>query len=153
MLLTPPQLKRFWSKQDGWPVIVKAHGWDAINGELQRKALLRRAGFDSLTQVDRLEGFTAVLKEMAILQDNLAGMLHADANPQRVLIHTINELAARLGQPYADKICRNRFGHTRLEDLCLDDLANHRSTLTARLASRRRAAKAALQTDLVADPF
>src|ERR1017187_4500955 len=152
LLTTKPQQYRFFRE---WSKKVSANGWPHDQAETERKALLRRAGFNSLTEVDPVAGYTAVLKELAAMQDNLSGMLYADANPQRVLIHGINQLAAQLGQPYADKICRDRFGHTRLEDLSLQNLTQHRNTLTARLASHRRSAAAAQarEPECVAGPF
>ena len=151
LLITKPQQRHFFRE---WSKVVAANGWPHDKAEFERKALLRCAGFNSLTEVDPAAGFTAVLKELAAVQDNLSGMLYADANPQRVLIHGINQLAAQLGQPYADKICRDRFGHLRLEDLSLQALTQHRNTLTARLSSHRRAAAAQVsEPECVAGPF
>ena len=141
MLLSQSQVKRFWRE---WSACIRLHHWDTTEAELERKAMLYRAGFTSLTQVDHLDGFTAVLKEVAALQDNLTAMLRADDNPKRVLIHGINELAAKLGQPYAEKLCRDRFGHARIEDLNLQDLTQLRYTLAARASSRRRSSPSAI---------
>ena len=136
MLLTPPQVKRFWRE---WSACTRLHHWPTDEVQPQRKAMLARAGFLSLTLVDPHEGYTAVLKELAILQDNLTGMIAADQNPKRVLIHTITELAAQLGQPYAEKILRDKHGHIRLAELTESELIKHRFTLTARISSHRRA--------------
>ena len=40
-----------------------------------------------------VSGFTAVLKELAAAQENLAGMLYADDNPRRLLVHSCRQLA------------------------------------------------------------
>ena len=138
MLLTPPQVKRFWRE---WSACTRLHHWPTDEVQPQRKALLARAGFTSLTLVDPHAGYTAVLKQLATLQDNLTGMLSADENPKRVLLHTISELAAQLGQPYAEKLLRDKHGHTRLTDLTEAELIKHRYTLTARLASHGRSAQ------------
>jgi beta-phosphoglucomutase-like phosphatase (HAD superfamily) len=135
MLLTQSQVKRFWRE---WSACIRLHHWDATEAELERKAMLARAGFKSLTEVDHLDGFTAVLKEVAALQDNLSGMLRADDNPRRVLIHSIRSLIDKLGEPYSDKLLRDRFGHTRLDDLTLEQLTQFRYTLSARASARRR---------------
>lgn len=90
MLLTKPQLNRFWRE---WLSIVLANGWQKQQAETERHALLRRAGFTSLTQVDHVNGFTAVLKELAALQENLTGMVRADANPRRMMIWNIEKKA------------------------------------------------------------
>src|SRR4051812_21710202 len=92
MNISPSQLKRFWNKQNGWPAIVAKHGWDSTQAETERKAMLARAGFDSLTLVDPGAGFSRVLNELAALNDDLAGMLKAQANERRVLEYKIEEL-------------------------------------------------------------
>ncbi len=90
LLITKPQQYRFFRE---WSQIVSANGWPHDQAETERKALLRRAGFNSLTEVDPVAGYTAVLKELAALQDNLSGMLYADENPRRLLIHNCRKLA------------------------------------------------------------
>lgn len=90
MLLTRPQQLRFFRE---WSKVVSENGWPRDQAEAERKALLRRAGFDSLTAIDPVSGFTAVLKELAAAQENLAGMLYADDNPRRLLVHSCRQLA------------------------------------------------------------
>lgn len=153
MLLSPKQLRRFWSKKDGWPAIAAAHRWTPLDAEMQRKALLARAGFSSLTLVDPVAGFTRVLREMDALRDNLAGMLeHTDeANERRVLIHAIRELSRHFApdwlkpssfenHPYTRAIMENKFGHADPSNLSLKHLTDLRNTLAARLSAKRKPA-------------
>jgi hypothetical protein len=155
MFLSRDQLNRFWSKRSdkpGWPVIVHAHGWTPAEAELQRKAMLKRAGFDSLTLVDKLDGFTRVLKEMAILLDSIGGQLYADGNTRRVLEYKIRELASQItGKPvhladaYWRAIAYDKFGlhypansavrveFSELADLSIQQLTQLRNTLADRL--------------------
>ena len=49
----------------GW---TKANGMSAAEIDAKRKEFLLRCGFDSLTKVDRVDGFTKVLKELLVLQ-------------------------------------------------------------------------------------
>ena len=71
MNLTTAQVQRFWRE---WPKSCKAMGWTKANGmsaaeiDAKRKEFLARCGFDSLTKVDRVDGFTKVLKELLVLQ-------------------------------------------------------------------------------------
>lgn len=90
MLLTQSQVSRFWRE---FSAVVRLHDWDKAKAEAERKALLARAGFSSLTLVDRTKGYDSVLKELAALQDNLNGILSAEDSPRRVLIHTCRKLA------------------------------------------------------------
>jgi hypothetical protein len=110
MLLTPFQVKRFWRE---WSACIRLHHWDTSESELERKAMLHRAGFISLTRVDPDKGFTAVLKELAAMNDNLGGMLQADANKHRQKIFLIK----RVPEAYWQKIAQDRFHTTDLEAL------------------------------------
>lgn len=71
MNLTPAQVQRFWRE---WPKSCNAMGWTKSNGmnaaqiDAKRKEFLLRCGFDSLTKVDRINGFTKVLNELLVLQ-------------------------------------------------------------------------------------
>jgi hypothetical protein len=71
MNLSEKQVKEFWRL---WPQGCKAMGWTAANGmsakeiDAKRKEFLLRCGFDSLTKVDRLDGFTKVKNELLVLQ-------------------------------------------------------------------------------------
>jgi hypothetical protein len=70
MNLTAPQVQRFWRE---WARACKAQGWTRAAGmsaaeiDVKRKEFLARCGFDSLTKVDRVDGFTKVLNELLIL--------------------------------------------------------------------------------------
>jgi hypothetical protein len=71
MKLSTDQVKRFWRE---WPKSCKAMGWTKANGlsadeiDAKRKELIARCGFKSLTEVDRVAGFTKVLNELLVLQ-------------------------------------------------------------------------------------
>jgi len=71
MNLTTEQVNLFWRE---WPKSCKAMGWTRANGmsakeiDAKRKEFLARCGFDSLTKVDRLDGFTKVKNELLVLQ-------------------------------------------------------------------------------------
>jgi hypothetical protein len=68
MKLSTEQVSLFWRE---WPKACKAMGWTKANGmsaaeiDLKRKEFLLRCGFDSLTKVDRVDGFTKVKNEFA----------------------------------------------------------------------------------------
>lgn len=133
MLITRSQQYTFWRE---WNAIVRAHGWDRHEAETQRKAMLDRAGFTSLTQVTRVDGFTAVLKEIAALKDDLNGMLRADENPRRVLVHKCRELA---DEPYIVALAASdRFKTNDWPALPLDQLTQLRNTLADRAVGQHR---------------
>lgn len=111
LLISKPQQHLFWRE---WSKIVSSHGWAPGQAETERKALLQRIGFTSLTQVDPVNGFTAVLKELAVLQENLTGMIRADGNPRRMMIWNIRSKSA---DGYWQRIALDRFGTGDLESL------------------------------------
>ena len=111
LLISKPQQHLFWRE---WSKIVSSHGWAPGLAETERKAMLQRIGFTSLTKVDPVNGFTAVLKEMAVLQENLTGMMHADDNPRRMMIWNIRSKSA---DGYWQSIARDRFGTDNLDSL------------------------------------
>lgn len=96
MKLTPSQVQRFWRE---WPKACEANGWTRAAGltaaqiDTKRKEFLARCGFTSLTLVDRVDGFTKVLKELQVLQGvNLAAAREADdpaINRGRVTLHKL----------------------------------------------------------------
>ena len=104
LLITKPQQYRFFRE---WSGIVSANGWPHDQAETERHALLKRAGFNSLTEVTPVAGFTAVLKELAAMQENLAGMIRADANPRRMMVWNIHKKSPA---GYWQSIARDRFG-------------------------------------------
>ena len=71
MKLSTDQVNLFWRE---WPKSCKAMGWTRANGmsakeiDAKRKEFLLRCGFDSLTKVDRVDGFTKVKMELLVLQ-------------------------------------------------------------------------------------
>lgn len=81
MLLTDAQVKRFWRD---WSAACKAQGWTRAAGltaaqiDQHRRALIERAGFRSLTEVDRSAGFGRVLSELGILLDRVKSAVESD---------------------------------------------------------------------------
>jgi len=150
MLLTPSQTKRFWREWSvachvqGWD---KAHSWTGAQIDAERKALLQRAGFTSLTQVDHTKGFDKVLAELALLSrpDSLAPQLRAQDQPRIRLTwkikHSLQEYG--LSTEYWQTIARDRWGTTDLDQLTLDQLEQLRNTLASRAAAEHTVAKSA----------
>jgi hypothetical protein len=70
MILAPKQVKEFWRL---WPQACSANGWTRENGmtaaaiDAKRKEVLRECGFNSLTEVDRRDGFTKVKNKLLVL--------------------------------------------------------------------------------------
>ena len=70
MKLSPAQVKEFWRL---WPQACRANAWTKDAGltpseiESRRKEFLAACGFDSLTLVDRTDGFTRVLNGLKVL--------------------------------------------------------------------------------------
>lgn len=145
MLLTQEQCKRFWRE---WSTIVARNDWDKAAAETKRHELLTRAGFDSLKLVDRTEGFSRVLKELAALRDDLGAMLHADSNNRRVLLYSIKNRAARIvrrspfthpsAEHYIHKITLDKFGTIDLDALQEHQLRELLMTLSSRLRSKSK---------------
>lgn len=110
MKLSPDQVKRFWRE---WPKACHAQNWTRDGGmtaaeiDAKRKEFLLRCGFKSLTDVDKIDGFTKVLKELVALQGvGVNAGIEADnlyINQARVLRHQIvNELIPCLELYIAD---------------------------------------------------
>jgi len=96
MNLSPAQVQRFWRE---WAATCKARNWTREAGltasqiDAHRKDLLAACGFNSLTQVDRTDGFTKVLHEtIALRGDSLKSAMEtvdAALNQARVLRNQI----------------------------------------------------------------
>lgn len=110
MNLSKAQVQTFWRL---WAQAAQAQGWTreaglnaaAINAK--RKEFLARLGFDSLTKVDRTDGFTRVKNELLVLVGTSlkAGLEVNDPtlNKARNYRHLIlNELSPCLGVYVAD---------------------------------------------------
>jgi hypothetical protein len=144
MLLTKPQLSRFWRD---WSRVIKYQDWSHDQAETERKALLQRAGFQSLTHVDRSAGFDRLLSELGRLLDNVkrtAELGNPEPGERRRYLHLIREHAAQLGgEPYVLALARDRFhvttGLNTIQDLSTQDLYQLMMTLAARASSARRA--------------
>lgn len=90
-LMTPAQKQMFWRE---WAKAVAWQKWDRIQAETERKAMLTRCGFSSLTHVDRMGGFDRLLAHVRFLQDNLKGareMDHPEDGDRRRLLWVIRE--------------------------------------------------------------
>lgn len=111
MRISKPQQFRFFRE---WQSIVRSNDWSHAQAETERHALIERAGFSSLKDVDHTHGYTAVLKELAALNEDLSGMLQADANGRRTMIWKIKHT---VGENYWQKIARDRFGTDDLDAL------------------------------------
>lgn len=159
MLLSKKQTSRFWRD---WSAACKAQGWTTRNGwntaqiQEQRYALLSRAGFNSLTEVDPTRGFDRLLAELGLLQDNLArtaetlpaaqvevpaglglSTMNDDPGERRRILFRIREHTKALGgDRYSLKIARDKFkitpGLSTIEDLTLKQLHSLLITLSAR---------------------
>ena len=92
MLLTSSQTSRFWRE---WSSCIRLHNWSKPDSETQRKALLQRAGFTSLTQVDKLAGFDRVLSELAAITrpSDIAPQIREAEMPRTRLIYACRQLA------------------------------------------------------------
>jgi hypothetical protein len=144
MLLTPEQQKKFWRD---WSAVVRQNHWTQEQAEAQRHALLQRAGFDSLRQVDRTDGYTAVLRELAAAREDLGALLHADAaaNRKRILKYKILHLANKISltkltgtNNYLNALMLDKFGHLRLDDLTEPQMTQLRNTLAARATTKAK---------------
>ena len=158
MKLSQPQVSRFWRE---WAQACRAAGWTKENGygkteqEEERKKLLARAGFSSLTQVTRVGGFDRVLGELAALTrpGDLNAQIHLAGNAPRVLRHAIlhhptgdawraiaaDRWRAKMGENPTDSDLENLSeGELRqLRDTLADRLAAHRPETLARRAFNR----------------
>lgn len=142
MLLTDAQVKRFWRD---WSAACKAQGWTRAAGltaaqiDQHRRALIERAGFRSLTEVDRSAGFGRVLSELGILLDRVKSAVESDhpemdsGRRKRWVIR--NQILLCLGvyvqdvEGYMAAIMRDKFDWRRVESgyavpLTLDDLTD-----------------------------
>lgn len=147
MLLSPEQQRRFWRE---WSAVKKTQDWNPVVAETKRHEMLTSLGFDSLTQVDRVQGFTRVLHELAALKANLAGMVQTtpEANARRVLNHAIEKYGRQLTtsvvnsapwkNPYIAEVMADRWHHADPSRLTLTDLEHLRNTLAARATAKRR---------------
>ena len=137
MILTKPQVWRFWSE---WRAIVADQHWDKSTAETERRALLLRAGFTSLTQVGRAAGFDRLLAELGLARENVARTIEVgnpDPGYRRRLLWLIKKHGSSLGGvPYILALARDKFhltaGLSTVEDLTTAQLHQLMITLNAR---------------------
>lgn len=94
--MTPAQKALFWRL---WSEACSAQGWMANERESQRKAMLARCGFDSLTHVDRGPGFDRVRAECLRLSDRLEGGMESAfprVGEMRRHLHLVEKLRTEL---------------------------------------------------------
>lgn len=150
MKLTPSQQKRFWREWSnachvqGW---TRAQSWTGAQIDAERHALLARAGFSSLTQVDHTAGFDRVLAELALLARpaNMNSQLRQIEQPRTRLLWSIRHSGQKynLSTEYWQTIAIDRFGTSDLEQLTTPQLEQLRNTLASRAAAYHTAAKRA----------
>lgn len=91
MLLSGKQLSRFWRE---WSEVIRYQGWEDLPRavvEDARHRMLKLAGFNSLTEVDKKEGFDRVLAELGRLQDNVDRAVEID-HPERGLARRLRSV-------------------------------------------------------------
>jgi len=163
MKLSPAQVQRFWRE---WSAVCAALHWTRADGltaaqiDARRKEFLARGGFNSLTEVDRVAGFTRVLNELLVLQGvSLAAAretLEPALNQARVLRHHILteqvpclELYLADVRGYLTAIIADKTRHRQTDrptraptllDLDAGQLQQLQYTLAARLNDKRRVA-------------
>ena len=151
MILSKSQQKRFWSEWGAIKRALKSQGNTDAQIENERYALLDRAGFQSLTEVDAATGFDRVLAELAAINkpSDLEAQLRQQQMPRIRLLHAIashdyafrNQSGASEPNnlsPYTQAILRNKFGHSDLDRLSIEQLTQLRNTLVARAARKRK---------------
>lgn len=142
MQLSEAQVKRFWRD---WSAACKAQGWTRDSGmsskqiDSHRKDLLKRAGFGSLTHVDRTVGFGRVLAELGLLLTKVTSAIEHDhpeidaGRRKRWVIR--NRILPCLGvyvrdpEAYMRSVLRDKFDWRRVQSgyalpLLLDDLTD-----------------------------
>lgn len=144
MRLTKPQVTLFWRL---WKRASDAQHWTVKAGmsrqeiDQRRHEVLGRCGFESLTHVDRTEGFGRVKAALMTLCGSVDGAIetdHPEADEARRLKHVITyrilpglarlpSIAAVPGGAiaYCERICRDKFGLPDDWELDLDDLGGH----------------------------
>lgn len=149
--MTTNQRKLYWRE---WRAVEKwceAHHLDAPERqELHRRAIGKDKSSSKLTNAE----FDKVLAEFRAWSQpaNLNGQLRQEAQPRTRLLYVINELDGKIAAftkdrvgAYREEIMNDRWMHTRLDDLDLDELQQLRFTLTARERKLSKAAAAAQQ--------
>lgn len=147
MLLSKAQVHRFWRdwekacRAQGW---TKAKGWTTAQREAQRKLVLGKCGFTSLTLVDGRGGFDKVLALLGALANNLAGALeldHPEIGESRRSHFGLREVAQCLAhygveaESYLQQIINDKFNHGRggaLTQRTIDELSDLPSTRMVR---------------------
>ena len=134
-----------------WPAAARAQGWDK-NDRLKRLQVCSQAigrWVKSMNELDNSRDIDAVYAHLGMLAQNVQATIETDhpelgdARRQKFLVL---KFAQAMGWPYYNKIMRDKFGHTRIDDLTLEQLAQLRDTLNARQHSKTRTAKNASLT-------
>lgn len=96
MLLTKPQLTYFWRL---WGNLINQYQWDKTEAETQRKSALKRAGFTSLTEVTKTNGFDDLIAELKALEkpSEIAPQMRQVLMPRtRMIVKIQTELCTHL---------------------------------------------------------
>lgn len=155
MKLSSAQVQRFWRE---WAITCKVRSWTRpgmTTGEIdaKRKELLAHCGFRSLTEVDRTDGFTAVLHTVIAERGDSIRSAHETIDPSlnqaRILRNQIlTELIPCLElyitdvRAYINELARflkirEAFGEVDLTRLNFSQLKQVQYTLSARLNAKR----------------
>jgi hypothetical protein len=163
MKLSSEQVQLFWRE---WSKSCQIMNWTRAAGltsaeiDVKRKSLLRDCGFDSLTKVDRVDGFTKVLNELRVLQGTSlkAGIESEDQtiNRSRTLRYSIAaelipclELYLENVPEYLSSIMEDKNRWWKIDrptrditimDLTTTQLTQFRFTLNARMHTLRKKA-------------
>ncbi|MEN6533068.1 MAG: hypothetical protein ABFD89_05355 [Bryobacteraceae bacterium] len=135
MLLSKKQTCVFWHE---WAACVRLHHWPTSEAETQRKAMLARAGFTSLTKVDKLTGFDHVLAEIKALSQpsDLEAQLRQQNQPRTRLVYACRKLA---DEAYIVALAAStRFNTSDWTALPMETLEELRITLSDRQVEKRR---------------
>ena len=143
---------REWSAACRAAGMTTANGWTSAQIDNERHALLSRAGFDSLTRVDKLAGFDRVISELKVLSHpaDMDAQLRQEGMPRKRLYFAIDKLGQQLshawsegapfGSIYIGVIMLGRWGHQDPDRLSEADLTQLRNTLADRLVQEHKPA-------------
>lgn len=132
MLLTKSQQFRFWRE---WSDACKVQGWTKANGftpaqidKERHNVILNATTCESLKFVTRDKGFTALLEALSVLKNDLNGVVRAQQNERRQLLHAVRLAPAG----YWQALATDRFGTIDLESLTDEQLTQLRNTIADR---------------------
>lgn len=140
MLLTRSQQLRFWRDWSAVKSGFQKAAWTEAEIETERRATIARAGFSSLTLVDKLAGFDRLLSQLASLGQpaNLNAQLRQENMPRHRLLYACRKLA---DEPYIVALAASdRFKSADWTSMTLENLLMLRNTLADRSVQQHRSA-------------